>query len=116
MPYDINENGDTLFTCPITWSVTRKVNKLFSALGVEPVMQATYLALNPDCDAETFFMGRSLWDKILVAAKTDVSVDTKQRVDLFQLRQWISTPLAKGKRRAMALPISNSPRWRKGSK
>jgi hypothetical protein len=74
MPYNINENGDTLSTCPIAWSVTRKVNKFISALDVEPVMQATYLALNPDCDPETFFMGRSLWDKILRAARTDVFV------------------------------------------
>jgi hypothetical protein len=74
IPYDINENGDTLFTCPRAWSVTRKINKLISVLYVEPVMQATYLALNPDCDPETFFMGRSLWEKMLVSARTDVFV------------------------------------------
>jgi hypothetical protein len=28
--------------------------------------------LNHDCDPETFFLGRSLWEKILEAAKTDV--------------------------------------------
>jgi hypothetical protein len=71
MIYDINENGDTLFTCPIAWSVTEKINKLISALIVDPVMQETYLYSNQDCDPETFFLGRSLWDKILVAAKTD---------------------------------------------
>jgi hypothetical protein len=74
MPYNINENGDTLFKRPIAWSVTSKVNKLISALDVEPVMQATYLALNLDCDPETFFMGRSMWDKILRAERTDVFV------------------------------------------
>jgi hypothetical protein len=74
MPYDINENGDTLFTCPIAWSVIEKVNELISVLNVEPVMQATYLSLHPDCDAETFFEGRSLWEKILEAARTDVFV------------------------------------------
>jgi hypothetical protein len=74
MPYNINENGDTLFTCPIAWSVIEKVNELISALNAEPDMQATYLALHPDCNAETFFMGRSLWDKILQASRTDVFV------------------------------------------
>jgi hypothetical protein len=74
MPYDIIENGDTLFTCPIAWSVTRKANELISALNVLPVMLATYLALYPDCESETFVMGRSLWDKFLVATRTDVFV------------------------------------------
>jgi hypothetical protein len=74
MPYDINEAGNTLFTCPMAWSVLEKVNELISALTVEPIMQATYLSLHPDCQADTFFKGRSLWDKILKAAKTDVFI------------------------------------------
>jgi hypothetical protein len=43
MVYDINEYGDTLFTCPSAWSVTEKINELISALIIEPVMQETYL-------------------------------------------------------------------------
>jgi hypothetical protein len=74
MPYDINEAGDTLFTCPMAWSVLEKVNELISALNVKPIMQATYLSLHPDCEADTFFEGRSLWDKILQAARTDVFI------------------------------------------
>jgi hypothetical protein len=72
MVYDINEYGNTLFTCPSALSVTEKINKLISTLIVEPVMQETYWYLNQDCNPETFFLGRSLWDKILAAAKTDV--------------------------------------------
>jgi hypothetical protein len=72
MSYDINEAGDTLFTCPMAWGVLEKVNELIRALNVEPIIQATYLSLHPDCNTETFFEGRSLWDKILQAARTDV--------------------------------------------
>jgi hypothetical protein len=74
MPYDINEAGDTLFTCPIAWSVLEKVNELISALNVKPIMQAMYLSLHPDCEADTFFEGSSLWDKILQAARRDVFI------------------------------------------
>jgi hypothetical protein len=52
--------------------VTEKIKELISALIAEPVMQETYLYLNQDLDPETFFLGRSLWEKILVAAKTDI--------------------------------------------
>jgi predicted membrane chloride channel (bestrophin family) len=69
MPYDINEAGDIVLTCPMAWSVLEKVNELKSALNVEPIMQATYLALHPDCESDTFFEGRTLWDKILQASR-----------------------------------------------
>jgi hypothetical protein len=65
MPYDINEAGDIIFTCLISYSVLEKVNELKSALNVKPIMQGTYLALHPDCESYTFFGGRTLWDKIL---------------------------------------------------
>jgi hypothetical protein len=74
MVCDINEHGDTLCTCPNAYSATEKINKLISAWIAEPVMQETYLYLNHDLNPETFFLRRSLWEKILAAAKTDVYV------------------------------------------
>jgi hypothetical protein len=71
MPYDINEAGDVVFTCPISYSVLKIVNEFKSALNVEPTMQATYLALHPEV-YDTFFEGRTLWDKILQASKQTV--------------------------------------------
>jgi hypothetical protein len=73
MPYDINEAGDMVFICPISYSVLEIVNKFTSALNVEPTMQATYLALHPVV-SDTFFEGRTLWDKILQASKETVFI------------------------------------------
>jgi hypothetical protein len=73
MPYDINEAGDVVFTCPISYSVLEIVNEFKSALNVKPIMQATYLALHPEV-SDTFFEGRTLWDKILQASKLTVFI------------------------------------------
>jgi hypothetical protein len=59
MPYDINEAGDMVFTCPILCGVLEILNEFKSALNVEPIMQATYLALHPEV-SDRFFKGRTL--------------------------------------------------------
>jgi hypothetical protein len=73
MPHDIDEAGDVVFTYPLSNSALEIVEKFKKALNEEPILQATYLALHPEvCD--TFFEGKTLWEKILQASKLTVFI------------------------------------------
>jgi hypothetical protein len=70
MPHYTNEARYIVFTYPLSYSALEIVKEFKKALNEEPLMQATYLALNPEV-SDTFFAGKSLWDKILQASNLD---------------------------------------------